>query len=332
MASSAVQNFVAVGVGALGVFYLREYFKGGVCRSKARLDGKTVLITGCNVGIGKETALDLSRRGARVLMACRNIEAANETAEKIRSSTKGEVQVYKLDLASLASVRDCATEIKNNEERLDVLINNAGVMMCPFQKTKDGFEMQIGTNHLGHFLFTNLLLDKIKASAPSRIVNVSSRAHERGKINLEDINFERRAYKPMVAYEQSKLANVLFTLELIQRLRGTDVTCYSLHPGVVRTELGRHIESVIGPTKHFFWSLLYFFTKSPKEGAQTSIYCAVDEEAGQETGHYYSDCKKKEPQPLAKDKKLAKELWELSATLVGLSDQTNVKFSQSGET
>ena len=156
------------------------YFNGGNFHDKTtKLNGKTVIITGSNTGIGKETALDLAKRGARVILACRDTQKANQAANEIRKkSGNGNVLVEQLDLASLESVRNFSAKINRQEERIDILINNAGIMACPKWKTKDGFEMQFGVNHIGHFLLTNLLLDKIKSSGPSRIVNVSSRAHE----------------------------------------------------------------------------------------------------------------------------------------------------------
>ncbi len=260
---------------------VRRYFRGGRCHSKVRMDGKTVLITGCNTGIGKETAVDMCSRGARyvcttnydlvlvgteqvkgqfntiyfnscrVLMACRSEERMKRAADEvlIRSKGSGSVALFKLDLSSMESIRRCAKQILQQEERIDVLINNAGVMMCPLTRTKEGLEMQIGTNHFGHFLFTSLLLERIKESAPARIVNVSSLAHEHGRIDLTDLNYERRAYGRVDAYGQSKLANVLFTKELARRLQGTGVTCYVLHPGAIDTELGRHVEEWLGPFK-----------------------------------------------------------------------------------
>lgn len=316
--ATILQKTLGVTIGATGFYFLREHFKGGVCTSKARMDGKTVVITGCNTGIGKETALDLSQRGARIVMACRNMDLANKAAEEVRNKTKGDIVVYKLDLASLSSVRECADEINGKEDKIDVLINNAGVMMCPYSKTEDGFEMQIGTNHLGHFLFTNLLLDKLMQSAPSRVVTVSSRAHERGKIDFEDLNAEYKKYNRMEAYEQSKLANILFTRELSNRLQGTGVSTYSLHPGVVRTELTRHIEDIIGPLKYLFIFFVFAFTKSPKEGAQTNIFCAIEDSIAQDSGNYYSDCAIKPAQPHACDDMTAKKLWETSSKLVDL--------------
>ena len=157
----------------------RFFFDGGTCHSKARLDGKTCIVTGSNTGIGKETALDFAQRGARVILACRDLNRANKAAEEIRKSTgNGNVIVQSLDLASLESVRKFADHFNRTEERLDILVNNAAVMASPRWETKDGFEMQFGVNHLGHFLLTNLLLNKLKASSPSRIVNVSALAYE----------------------------------------------------------------------------------------------------------------------------------------------------------
>ena len=146
------------------LYVLRKFFIGGVCRSKVRLDGKTVIISGCNTGIGKETVRDLSKRGAKVIMACRNLEFANKAASEIQQETRSDIRVVKLDLASLKSVRQCAKEILEEEDRIDILINNAGVFLGDCQETKDGFELHMGTNHLGPFLFTNLLLDKMKES------------------------------------------------------------------------------------------------------------------------------------------------------------------------
>lgn len=308
----------------LSFIYLTKkfYFTGGKCYSKARLDGQTVIITGANTGIGKETALDMAKRGARVVLACRDLSKANTTAEQIRKQTgNGNVVVERLDLASLESVRDFCQKINNQENRIDILINNAGIMMCPKWKTKDEFEMQFGTNHLGHFLLTNLLLDKIKKSAPSRIVNVSSLAHEKGKMNWEDLMSEK-SYDPQEAYRQSKLANVLFTRELADRLKGSGVVTFSLHPGVVRTELGRYFADLFGwkfyLIKLFLLPISWWFFKSSRQGAQTSIYCAVDENITGLSGQYFSDCKPKKLLPHALSETDTKKLWEISEELTKL--------------
>lgn len=249
-----------------------------------RMDDKIVIITGCNTGIGKETVRDLAKRGASVYMACRNNLKCEETRQEIIKET-GNLKVFNrsLDLASLDSVRRFVAEFLKEESRLDLLINNAGVMMCPKSLTKDGFEMQIGTNHLGHFLLTNLLLDLLKKSSPSRIVNVSSRAHVKGRLNKDDLNSDK-SYEKFEAYRQSKLANVLFTRELSKRLAGTQVTVNSLHPGVVNTELVRHFNPIITFITGLVGQLLF---KTAKSGAQTQIRLAVDPELDEVTGKYF---------------------------------------------
>ncbi|XP_068169877.1 retinol dehydrogenase 11 [Antennarius striatus] len=303
------------GVGVLG---FKKWMAGRACNSKTRLDGKTVLITGGNTGIGKETAVDLAKRGARVILACRDMNRANKAAEEVRRRSGNDtVIVRKLDLASLQSVHQLAKDVLASEERLDVLINNAGVMCCPKWHTEDGFEMQFGVNHLGHFLLTNCLLDLLKKSSPSRIVNVSSLAHERGQIHFDDINLDKD-YEPWKSYRQSKLANVLFSKELAKKLQGTGVTTYSLHPGVIRTELGRHFLPTMPLWKRIVYRPISVFMKSPAEGAQTTIYCAVEESLQDQSGLYYSDCAPKTAAPQGLDDEAAKKLWDLSASMVGL--------------
>ncbi|XP_073693218.1 retinol dehydrogenase 11-like [Garra rufa] len=325
--TKAVKEFVeehytgvtVVLVTGVGLFALRRWLAGGVCHSKARLDGKTVLITGANTGIGKETAVDMAKRGARVILACRDMGRANRAADEItKRSGNGNVVVKMLDLASLQSVRALAKDVHQTEGRLDILINNAGIMMCPPWKTEDGFEMQFGVNHLGHFLLTNLLLDLLKKSTPSRVVTVSSLAHETGKIHFDDINLEKN-YETLVSYKQSKLANVLFSRELAARLKGTGVTTYALHPGVIRTELGRHFFPSMPLWKKILAIPFFFFLKTPWQGAQTTIYCAVDESLQNASGLYYSDCELKEAAPRGRDDAAARRLWDLSASMVGLA-------------
>lgn len=249
------------------------------------MDGKVVIVTGCNTGIGKETAKDLARRGASVYMACRDNMKCEEARQEIIKETDN-LNVFNrtLDLSSLDSVRRFVAEFKKEEPRLDVLINNAGVMMCPKTLTKDGFEMQIGTNHMGPFLLTNLLLDLMKKSGASRIINVSSMVHTSGKLNKEDLNSEK-SYSKMGAYSQSKLANILFTRELAKRLEKSIVTVNSLHPGAVKTDLQRHmLPSYIKWLGDF---IFLFVFKSAKSGAQTQIRLAVDPDLESTTGKYF---------------------------------------------
>ncbi|VFV29773.1 retinol dehydrogenase 13, partial [Lynx pardinus] len=213
-----------LGTVAGGAVLLRDYVAGGSCPSKATIVGKTVIVTGANTGIGKQTALELAKRGGNIILACRDMEKCEAAARDIRRETLNHhVSARHLDLASLKSIREFAAKITEEKERVHILINNAAVMRCPRWTTEDGFEMQFGVNHLGHFLLTNLLLDTLKASAPSRIVNLSSLAHVAGHVDFEDLNWEKRTYDTKAAYCQSKLAVVLFTKELSRRLQGTCV-------------------------------------------------------------------------------------------------------------
>ncbi|KAM9553351.1 retinol dehydrogenase 12-like isoform 1-T1 [Salvelinus alpinus] len=283
--------------------------------SAARLDDKTVLITGANTGIGKETALDLAKRGARIIMACRDMEKAEGALkEVIQGSGSQNVVIKKLDLSNTKSIREFAETINKEETKLNILINNAGVMMCPYGKTADGFEMQIGVNHNGHFLFTHLLIDLIKRSTPARIINVSSLAHFWGTINLDDINSEK-GYDKKKAYSQSKLANVLFTRSLAKRLQGTAVTAYSLHPGVVQTDLWRHLNA----PQAAIMKMISPFIKTSVQGAQTTIYCAVAPELETESGGCYRDCAPANCSRSASDDVTAQKLWELSCRMLSVS-------------
>ncbi|XP_040899566.1 retinol dehydrogenase 13 isoform X1 [Toxotes jaculatrix] len=310
-----------LGLSLICVAVLRRWIAGGVCRCSVRLDGKTVLITGANTGIGKETSRDLARRGARVVMACRDLTRAERAAEEIRRTTgNGNVVIRHLDLASVYSVRQFAKDFLDSEDRLDILINNAGVMMCPKWLTEDGFETQLAVNHLGHFLLTNLLLPKLKSSAPSRVVNVSSIAHQGGRIDFDDLFFSRKPYSPLESYRQSKLANVLFSRELARRLRGSGVSSFCLHPGVIRTELGRHVQGWF-PLLGVLLSLpSLLLMKTPSQGCQTTVYCTVTPGLERRSGQYFSDCAEREAAPEGRDDEVARRLWEESARLVGLKD------------
>ncbi|XP_056153766.1 retinol dehydrogenase 13-like isoform X2 [Lampris incognitus] len=306
-----------------GAVLLKNHVTGGPCPSKANIKGKTVVITGANTGIGKETARELAKRGGRVIMGCRDMGKCEEAAKEIRGKTLNpHVYACHLDLASMKSIREFAEQVKQKEQRVDILINNAGVMRCPAWKTEDGFDMQFGVNHLGHFLLTNLLLEKLRDSAPSRVINMASLAHVVGQIDFDDLNWEKRKFNTKQAYCQSKLANVMFTRELARRLEGTGVTVNAVHPGVVATELGRHTglhqsqfsTSVLSP----FFSLL---VKGPELGAQPSVYLAVAEELEGTTGRYYDVMTEKEPAPQALDEEANQRLWEASARLVGLQEE-----------
>ncbi|XP_012679088.1 retinol dehydrogenase 12 [Clupea harengus] len=311
--------FICISFGVIGLLmmllfpHIRKYAAGGVCRSQARLDGKTVLITGANTGIGKETAVDLASRGARVILACRDVEKGEIAAAEIRTRVGGaKVEVRELDLADTSSIRAFAQKFLKEVNHLHVLINNAGVMMCPYMKTADGFEMQLGVNHLGHFLLTYLLIGLLKRSAPSRIVVVSSLAHYFGWIRLHDL-MSQGSYNSGLAYCQSKLANILFTRELGPRLQGSKVTVNSVHPGSVRSELVRH-STVMSLLFTFFG----MFLKTPQEGAQTSIYCAVAEELDSISGKHFSDCTPAFVAPQGRSEDTKRKLWDISCDLLGI--------------
>lgn len=312
----------ATTVGFVIVVKVVYTFRSGKCRSEVKLVGKTVIVTGASAGIGKETARDLAERGARVILACRNLEKAQKVADDIINTTgNGQVLVRELDTSDLKSVKKFAKEILATEKRLDILVNNAGMSGPTTKKvTSDGLELTLATNHFGHFLLTNLLLGLLKSSTPSRVINVSSAAHYFCKeLNL-DVNFEKRPYAgSLFVYSQSKLANNLFTLELSEKLKGTGVTTNCLHPGVVNTEI------ILKENKKFLNYIFAFFFwsmgKDEKLGAQTTIHLAVSEEVADVSGMYYTDCKITNPSNLASDTGLAKKLWELSEDLVGLSQE-----------
>lgn len=213
--------------------------------------GRTALVTGASSGIGLQIALALAAARARVLLACRDVERGEAALRVVRAQTPGaDVELVLLDLAALDSVRAAATSVADRTERLDLLVNNAGIMATPLRRTAEGFEMQIGVNHLGHFALTGLLIDKLTAvsaggSRASRVTTVSSVAHRRGRIDLDDLLWEKRRYRPWAAYGQSKLANLLFTLELARRLElaGSPVAATAAHPGLAATELTRDLSS-----------------------------------------------------------------------------------------
>jgi NAD(P)-dependent dehydrogenase (short-subunit alcohol dehydrogenase family) len=274
---------------------------------------KTFIITGANTGIGKITAKELARQGAHVILACRSKDKTLAVIEEIKRETHNErVEYIALDLGDLASVRACAKELLDRKLPIHGLINNAGLGGARGE-TKDGFEIQFGTNHLGHYLFTRLLLDRIIESAPARIVNVASASHYQAKkIDWDVLRGKTRTISGMREYAVSKLSNVLFTKELARRLEGTKVTTYALHPGVVATDVWRRVPA---PMR---WMIKRFMI-TPEEGAQASLRCAAAPELAGETGRYYDvGGKEKQPSRLADDAELAKTLWTKSAEWTSL--------------
>ncbi|XP_012281661.1 retinol dehydrogenase 14 [Orussus abietinus] len=308
---------VAIGGALLLLIALRlyVYLTLGVCKSTAKMNGKTVIITGCTSGIGKETTKDMAERGARVIMACRNLETANQLKDELAKSTgNNNIIVRKLDLSSLQSVREFAQQINREESRLDVLIHNAGTAESFTRKvTADGLEMTMATNHYGPFLLTHLLIDLLKRSAPSRIVVVASELYRFASLNLENVNPTTKF--PAYLYYVSKYANIVFTLELARRLEGTGVTANCLHPGMIDSGIWRNVPAPLS------WGLMLIikaFFKTPEQGAQTSIHLAISEELSGVSGKYFMDCQEHGLSQAVKDPAKGKKFWELSEGLVKL--------------
>ena len=278
---------------------------------------KTVLITGANDGIGRATAARLAEKGAHLVLACRNETSAQRTAAWLTETTGNErIDTLPLDLADLQSVRHASELFLADYPRLDVLINNAGVFCESLELTRDGYELQFGVNHLGHFLLTLNLLPAMRcASLCSRVINVASAMHAKGGVDFGNLRGERgaRAYDGNAAYAQSKLANVLFTKELNRR-HGTELTTNCLHPGVVGTSLANKKGKFITKT---IWSLYKPFARTPTRGADTSVYLASSPEVQEVSGRYFnpSQCLIK-PSPTACNEPLARRLWEYSEEAV----------------
>jgi len=281
--------------------------------------GRTILITGANSGIGFESAKELSRKGAEVIMAVRNLEKGEEARRELKAiDPEAKIVLMVLDLSDLESVKSFADAFKKRYSKLDVLLNNAGVMVPPYTKTKDGFELQFGVNHLGHFALTAQIFEVLKNTPGSRIVNVSSMAHKRGKINFDDLQWEK-SYNKMKAYGQSKLANLLFTYELSRRAEaaGIPVKVVAAHPGVSQTNLMRYI----GALKF----LMNLMSQSSAKGALPLLYASVSPDI--ETADYvgpdgWMELKgnpvKVDSNEASHDKESAKKLWEVSESLTGV--------------
>jgi len=291
-----------------------------MCPSTARLDGKLAVVTGSNTGIGRETAKGLAARGARVVLACRSVKQAQEVAAEIESAG-GRAEAMELDLQSFASVRRFAAALAAKFPKLDILVNNAGVAFQPKQMTEDGEEQVMQVNHLSPFLLTNLLLDMLNAAGKARVVNLSSLMHTWAKdgIQWDDLKWEKKPFDSWSAYAQSKLANIYFTRELARRQGSkSGVTVYAVHPGAVDSDLGRNYRDKIPAfVRKYLTDFVKVFLKTSEHGAQTSIYCAVEQTLENETGKYYADCNRIAPAAFALDDKQAKKLWEVSKSIVG---------------
>jgi len=286
-------------------------------RPDGLLLGRTCLVTGATSGIGRSSALALGAMGAKLFLLCRNPKRADALRAEIAAQTGNRnVEILLADLASQAEIRRAAAAFLATGEPLHVLLNNAGVMQTARSETVDGIETTFAVNHLAYFLLTNLLLERLVASAPARIVNVASDAHKLGgALDFDDLGAARR-YSGMAVYGRSKLANLYFTKELARRLAGTGVSVNAAHPGAVRTELGQNNDA---PILKLLTGLVRPFFRSPEKGAQTSIWlCSAAEVAGV-SGKYFADCKERRPHRLVADEEAARLLWDASAKLVGLS-------------
>jgi retinol dehydrogenase 14 len=273
------------------------------------MSGKICIVTGANSGIGKETALGLAQIGARVVMVCRNAEKGKAALEEIRrESGSSQVDLLMADMSSQASIRALAEQIQQKYPRLDVLVNNAGGAALARTLSADGIEMTLASNHLGAALLTLLLLDLLKASAPSRIVNVSScEAQQPSRLDMDDLQFERRKYSGVAAYRQSKLLMNAFTFELARRLAGTGVTANCLHPGAVATNIWS--SAALPRIFKLLIALVKPFMLNSKRGAAVSLYLAASPEVAQVSGEYFVKCKPAKSNPLSRDPKLMAEVW-----------------------
>ncbi|MCY4436909.1 MAG: SDR family oxidoreductase [Chloroflexi bacterium] len=279
--------------------------------------GKVCAVTGANSGIGKETALALARMGATVVLVCRNEGRGTAAQEDIKAQTGNDVvSLIVADFSSQQQVREAAAAIQEKCDRLGVAGNNAGVTPWERRETaENGLELVFAVNHLAPFLLTNLLLDRLKATAPARVVTVSSGAHRRVSLNFDDLQNEQR-YVPFDVYSQSKLANVYFTYELARRLEGTGVTANCLHPGVVSTALFRHLPPLLG----FAVKLARPLLLTPAQGADTAIYLAASPDVADVSGRYFERREAVESSPISHDVESARRLWEVSEALTVHTD------------
>lgn len=283
------------------------------------MHGKTCLVTGATDGIGKKTAEALAAQGARVVIVGRNPEKTTRVVEEIRTLTRNEqVDGLVADLSVQAEVRRLAGEVLARYERLDVLVNNAGGVFMRRELSQDGIEMTFALNHLNYFLLTNLLLERLKASAPARVVVVSSGAHLAAKLDFNDLQGER-SYQGWVAYSRSKLANLYFAYELARRLKGTGVTVNALHPGFVATHFGLNNQK---------WGKLFRVSQllalRPEQGAETSIYLASSPEVEGVTGKYFDRKRPVKSSAVSYDEAAARRLWEISLALTGLDQEAEI--------
>jgi NAD(P)-dependent dehydrogenase (short-subunit alcohol dehydrogenase family) len=280
------------------------------------MEGKTVVITGGNAGIGKATAIFLAKKGAEIIITSRSEDKAKSALEEIKSASgKDKVDFVLVNLVSQESVRKAAEEINSKCPKINVLINNAGCYLSELVLSPEGYEGQFATNHLGHFLLTNLLLENIKAANGARIINLASIAHKFTRaLNFDDLNYEKKGYSGWDSYSRSKFCNILFTKELARRLEGSGITVNAVHPGGVRTEIGEKNSNWFSK---FGWILMKPLMITVEKGAATSIHLASSAEVDGITGHYWVRSKQTWSNRPSQDPELAKILWKKSEEMVG---------------
>lgn len=284
------------------------------------MHGKVVVITGVSSGIGKEAAVEMAARGAQVVAVARGRERGEAAVREIRARSGSSAVALELaDLSSLAQVRDLASRLLAAHPRIDVLCNNAGLVLSRRRETADGFETQLAVNHLAPFLLTNLLLERLRQSAPSRIVNTSSRAHARAAISWDDLA-RTKHYSALGVYGETKLMNLLFTRELSRRLEGSGVTANALHPGVVRTSIGADGDLAF-PVALVWKVALRFIGITPAEGAKTIVYLASSPDVARVSGEYFDECRISRSASRSRDPEAAVRLWQASARMVGLAPE-----------
>lgn len=276
---------------------------------------KTILITGGNTGIGYATAFQLAEIGHQIILLTRKEETGQQAKDRIIAGTNNQkVFQYTCDLASFSQVRAFSDRLHQDFDRIDVLINNAGILAHERMETEDGHEYQFQVNHLSHFLLTQLIVDMLRQSPEPRIINVSSEAHKNGRIHFRDLNLKEK-YSPFKAYSQAKLANVLFTYELCRRLSADGMTANTLHPGVVGSDFGAGRDGKKTPA---IMKLFKRIGQSPEKGARTSVYLATDEKVKGHSGGYYKNRKRNSSSRLSYDPDTATALWEISLKMTGL--------------
>jgi NAD(P)-dependent dehydrogenase (short-subunit alcohol dehydrogenase family) len=281
------------------------------------MQGKICVVTGASNGIGKETARELARQGAHVVMVCRSRDRGEAVRSEILAEVSGaDVDLMICDLSSQASVKEVAAEILAKYPAIHVLINNAGINTDHRQRSVDGVELILATNHLGPFLLTHLLADALAAGAPSRVVNVSSMMQRGARIDFDDLEFERRAYSLAKPYAQSKLMNIMFTYSLATRWQDRGVTVNAVHPGVIKTGLSADIRN---PVVRVLFNIARNFFSSPEEGAEGSVYLATSPEVEGKTGGYYEARKLVTSNPISYDQEALDRLWRTSEKYLGLA-------------